>query len=253
MSNSLDRQVPFTVSRSYARDDASETFARTSESVVPRTEVTRDGFRPVVHVIDDEREHFEALTVAVAGDGATLRSHATCEDFLQTYRPGRDGCVLVDAGVRGIGCLEFVRRLADLDHCLPVIIVMGDKDVSIVVKAMKAGVLEFIEKPIDTAELRGAVHRVLVQSHDAGKLRAWRQAATNRLAALTPRQRQVLTMILDGAPNKNIAADLQVSQRTVESHRASIMRKTGSHSLPELARLAFSAVAYSDTRRRTFG
>ena len=200
--------------------------------------------RPVVFVIDDDDATFQGLIVALEDDGKIVRAYATCEEFLEAYRPGRDACLLFDAAVTGIGGLEMIRRLAALGHRLPVIMMTGEKDISIVLKAMKAGVSEFLEKPVGTIELMTCVNRVIEQSRDSKVLLAWRQAAASRIAALTPRQRQVLTMILDGAPNKNIAADLNVSQRTVESHRASIMRKTGSHSLPELARLAIAAVSY---------
>ena len=107
--------------------------------------------------------------------------------------------------------------------------------------AMKAGASDFIEKPISRAELLACVDRALEQSRDTGKLLAWREDAASHIAGLTPRQRQVMGMVLAGHPSKNIAADLGISQRTVENHRASIMTKTGTRSLPALARLALAA------------
>ncbi len=196
--------------------------------------------RPVVFVIDDNGGACEALSLALESDGMTVRSHPSCEDFLESFRHGRDGCLLVDAGVSGIGCLELIRRLADLDHPPPVVVMTGEMDVSIVVKALKAGVSEFVEKPVDKAELLAAVRRGLEQSHDSSRLRSWQRAAADRIAGLTQRQRQIMVMILNGVPNKNIAADLGLSQRTVESHRAAIMRRTHSKSLPELAWLALA-------------
>jgi len=109
------------------------------------------------------------------------------------------------------------------------------------VQAMKAGALDFIEKPIGRDELLASVERALEQSRDAGKLLLWRETAANQVAGLTVRQRQIMELVLAGHPSKNIAADLGISQRTVENHRASIMKRTGSKSLPALARLALAA------------
>jgi two-component system, chemotaxis family, CheB/CheR fusion protein len=119
--------------------------------------------------------------------------------------------------------------------------ITGNSDVAIAVEAMKAGASDFIEKPISRAELLACVDRALEQSRDTGKLLAWREDAASHIAGLTPRQRQVMGMVLAGHPSKNIAADLGISQRTVENHRASIMTKTGTRSLPALARLALAA------------
>ena len=119
--------------------------------------------------------------------------------------------------------------------------ITGNSDVPMAVQAMKAGASDFIEKPISRSELLASVERALEQSRDSSKLSAWREAAADALAGLTPRQHQIMDLVLAGHPSKNIAADLGISQRTVENHRASIMTKTGSKSLPALARLALAA------------
>ena len=119
--------------------------------------------------------------------------------------------------------------------------ITGNSDVPMAVQAMKAGALDFIEKPIGRSELLASVERALEQSRDSSKLFAWRETAANHVAGLTSRQRQIMELVLAGHPSKNIAADLGISQRTVENHRASIMKKTGSKSLPALARLALAA------------
>ena len=137
--------------------------------------------------------------------------------------------------------LELLQRLRDAGHRLPAIMITGNSDVPMAVQAMKAGASDFIEKPIGSSELLASVERALEQSRDSSKLSAWREAAANHVADLTPRQRQIMELVLAGHPSKNIAADLGISQRTVENHRASIMKKTGSKSLPALARLALAA------------
>jgi two-component system CheB/CheR fusion protein len=134
--------------------------------------------------------------------------------------------------------LELLQRLRDAGHHLPAIMITGSSDVSMAVEAMKAGASDFLEKPIRRGELRASIALALEQSRDSNKLTAIREDAAHRVACLTPRQRQIMALILAGHPSKNIAADLGLSQRTVENHRAAIMRKTGSKSLPALARLA---------------
>jgi two-component system CheB/CheR fusion protein len=109
------------------------------------------------------------------------------------------------------------------------------------VQAMQAGAVDFIEKPVGRRELLASIDRALEQMRDSAKLSAWRKAAATRLAGLTTRQRQIMERVLAGHPNKNIAADLGISQRTVENHRAAIMHKSGSKSLPALVRLVLSS------------
>jgi two-component system CheB/CheR fusion protein len=148
---------------------------------------------------------------------------------------------VIDAYLPGMNGLTLLRRLHEAGHHLPAIMITGNSDVAIAVQAMKAGASDFIEKPISRGELLGCVDRALEQSRDSGKLTAWRENAATHMAGLTPRQRQVMEMVLAGRPSKIIAADLGISQRTVENHRASIMAKTGAKSLPALARLALAA------------
>ena len=126
-------------------------------------------------------------------------------------------------------------------HSLPAIMITGDSDVSMAVEAMKAGAADFIEKPIGREELIASLDRALELCRDSNKVTEWRESAATHLAGLTPRQIQVMEMVLAGHPSKNIAADLGISRRTVENHRGRIMKRTGSKSLPALARLALIA------------
>ena len=160
--------------------------------------------------------------------------------------PGREACLVIDAYLPGMDGLELLRRLSDAGHRLPAIMITGNSDVPMAVQAMKAGASDFIEKPISRDELLASVERALEQSRDSSKLSAWREDAASHVAGLTPRQHQIMELVLAGHPSKNIAADLGISQRTVENHRASIMKKTGSKSVPALARLALAA-AWNDT------
>ena len=128
--------------------------------------------------------------------------------------------------------------------------ITGNSDVPMSVRAMKAGARDFIEKPIGREELLEGVARALEQAQDAAKLSVWRKVAADRIVSLTPRQHQIMDLVLAGHPSKNIAADLKISQRTVENHRASIMKKTGTKSIPALARLALAAALGPDQAAR---
>ena len=144
---------------------------------------------------------------------------------------------MIDAYLPGMNGLELLRLLHDAGDRLPAIIITGNSDVPMAVEAMKAGASNFIEKPISRGELLDSIERALEQSRDSSKLSAWQDSATHHIAGLTPRQRQIMELVLAGHPSKNIAVDLGISQRTVENHRASIMKKTGSKSLPALAQV----------------
>jgi two-component system CheB/CheR fusion protein len=200
---------------------------------------------PIVYVVDDDNNIRDGIRSVFEGEGFQVEDYAIAEDFLEAYRPEREGCLLIDAYLPGISGLELLNRLHGAGHRLPAIMITGNSDVPIAVKAMKAGALDFLEKPISAGDLVAGVKRALEQSKDSGKLSAWRQDAAQHLKNLTPRQLQIMEMVLAGHPSKNIAADLGVSQRTVENHRAAIMKKTGAKSLPALARLAVAAASAS--------
>ena len=198
---------------------------------------------PVIFVIDDDSHVREGIRAVLEEAGHAVEDYPTCEAFLEAYRPGRGACLLIDAYLPGMNGLELLQRLHDAGHRLPAIMITGSADVPMAVQAMKAGASDFIEKPIGPTELVASVERALEQSRDSNKLSAWQEAATNHIAGLTHRERQIMELVLAGHPNKNIAADLGISQRTVENHRASIMKKTGAKSLPALVRLALAAGA----------
>src|ERR1700757_2327411 len=140
----------------------------------------------------------------------------------------------------GMGGLELLQRLKSEGNRLPAIMITGQGEVRMAVEAMRAGAADFIEKPIGRDELFASIEHALEHSRDSAKLSVRREAAATRLAGLTGRQRQIMRLVLAGHPSKNIPADLGISQRTVENHRAAVMKKTGSHSLSALIRLALA-------------
>jgi two-component system CheB/CheR fusion protein len=197
---------------------------------------------PVIFIVDDDSNVREGLRAVLEEAGLLVEDYAACEAFLEAHRPGSDGCLLIDAYLPGMSGLELLKRLHDAGDRLPSIMITGDSDVTIAVQAMQAGASDFIEKPVSRGELIASIERALDLSRDSNLLAAQRETARTIVAALTPRQQQIMDMVLAGHPSKNIAADLGISQRTVENHRAAIMRKTGSASLPALARLAVAAI-----------
>jgi two-component system CheB/CheR fusion protein len=196
---------------------------------------------PVIHVVDDDDQVRAAVRDVLTDNGRIVEDYPSCEAFLEAYRPGGEACLVIDAYLPGMSGLELLGRLHNSGDVLPAIMITGNGEVSIAVQAMKAGASDFIEKPIGHDELLACVDRALERGRDSSKQSAWRDDAANHLAGLTVRQRQIMEMVLSGNPSKNIAADLGISQRTVENHRASIMKKTGSMSLPALARLVMAA------------
>ena len=192
-------------------------------------------------VVDDDDQVREAIRAVLEDDGRVVETYSSCEAFLEGFHPDKSACLLIDAYLPKMSGLELLERLHNDGHSLPAIMITGNADVPMAVQAMKAGALDFIEKPIGREELIAGVERALELSRDSGKLLELRESASAHLAGLTIRQREVMERVLAGQPSKNIAADLGISQRTVENHRAGIMKRTGSKSLPALARLALLA------------
>jgi two-component system CheB/CheR fusion protein len=207
---------------------------------VPRHAAAGTG-SPMIYIVDDDGNLRETIRELLEEAGNNVEDYASCEAFLETWNPARECCLIIDAYLPGMSGLDLLGRLKATGHLPPAIVITGDGDVSIAVQAMKAGAADFIEKPVGRDELFASIAHALEQGRDAGKRTAWHADAASHVAALTTRQHQIMDLVLAGHPSKNIAADLGISQRTVENHRAAIMKKTGSKSLPALARLAVAA------------
>jgi two-component system CheB/CheR fusion protein len=197
--------------------------------------------KATLFVVDDDPLIRDALCSVFTDEGNDCATFNSSESFLATYKAGRDECLLIDAYLPGMSGLELIQHLRKLGNNIPAIMITGNSDVSMAVEVMKAGASDFIEKPIGSLELIASVERALDQARDSGKREAWNKEAAKHIADLTLRQREIMDMVVAGHPSKNIAADLKISQRTVENHRAAIMANTGCKSIPALARLALSA------------
>ena len=195
----------------------------------------------LVHVVDDDDAVRASLAFVLESAGRVARTYASAEQFLAACGPDMAGCVVTDVRMPEINGIELVRRLQAMGVVLPVIVMTGHGDVGLAVEAMKAGVVDFLEKPFDDELFLRAVEAALNSSVRASQQDADRRRFQGMLATLSPRETEVLHGVVAGKSNKEIARDLEISPRTVEVYRAHVMSKTGSGSLSELVRIALLA------------
>jgi FixJ family two-component response regulator len=161
--------------------------------------------------------------------------------FIQSYYPGRSGCLLLDVRMPGMSGLELQEYLKVNQIAIPVIIITGHGDVPMAVRAMKAGAVDFIEKPFNDELLLESIRHAMAVDAKQRDMQSQRAEIATRLARLTPREHEVMLMVTNGKANKEIATGLGVSSKTVEAHRARVMEKMEADSLAELVRMAISA------------
>lgn len=195
---------------------------------------------PRVHVVDDDEAVRNSLALLLESTGFVVETYDSATAFLAAVRPHSAGCVLTDVRMPEMDGLALQRRLSELDVALPVIVMTGHGDVPIAVGALKAGATDFLEKPFDDEQLLAAVRTAIEANQRSREAKQAVADIADRLASLTPREREVLDRLVDGQPNKTIAYDLGSSPRTVEVHRARVMEKMGARSLPELVRMALA-------------
>lgn len=188
---------------------------------------------PKIFIIDDEYFAREEIRAVLSAGAWEVEAYDSAEAFLGAYRQRDATCLVLDVHLPGMSGLELLDRLAHAADAPPVIIVSGSSGVAEAVRSLKAGAADFIQKPVVGDSLIASVRAALSRSQSLRAIRA----AVSQLGDLTVRQQQILDQVLAGSPSKNIAADLGISRRTVESHRAAIMQRTGATSLPDLTRL----------------
>ena len=193
-----------------------------------------------VFIVDDDREVREALQLLMESVGLAVETFASAGDFLEQFDPSRAGCILLDVRMPGMSGLDLQARLAAEQLHPPIIIITGHGDVPMAVRAVQAGALNFIEKPFNDQSLLDSVHRAIEQD-------ARQRGEASRLAdirgrydRLTPREKEVLELVVAGKRNTVIAADLSVSQSTVQAHRAKVMEKMEADTLSDLMRMMLS-------------
>ena len=195
---------------------------------------------PTVFVVDDDADLCEALRWLLESDGLKVETHTSAQSFLEAYRPERPGVLALDVRMRGMDGLELQERLVAHDFDIPVLILTGHGDVPMAVRALKAGALEFLQKPVNDQALLDCVHRALRIDAENRRKRVAKEVILARLTALTTRERQVMDLVVAGNANKQIAELLRVSEKTVEVHRKHVMEKTRADSVVELVRIVLS-------------
>jgi len=195
---------------------------------------------PTVFLIDDDDALRETMREMIEREGRPVEAFASGEAFLEAYRPGRKGCLLVDARLPGLSGTALLQQLKAENNVLPSIMITGHGDVSMAVEAMKAGAIDFIEKPVSPHKLLLAIESAMKIARNSMELSARRDAAAKRIAKLTTRQRQIMNLLIVGRTNESIAAEMNLSRRTVENHRSQILKRTGSKTLQDLIRLAIA-------------
>ncbi len=194
------------------------------------------------HIIDDDEASLEALGFLLDIEGVPFDAYPSAAAFLAVARDAH-GCVVTDVRMPDMDGLQLVRRLKVLGVTLPVIVMTGHADVPLAVEAMKAGVIDFFEKPFDDTRILAAIRGALAHSGEGEAREAERARVAERIATLSGREREVLQGLLSGKANKVIALELDISPRTVEIYRANVMTKMYANSLSELVRMALRAGA----------
>jgi two-component system, chemotaxis family, CheB/CheR fusion protein len=195
---------------------------------------------PTIFVVDDEGALREAMRELLEQEGWAVEAYASGQAFLEAHHPGREGCLVVDARMPGMSGLELLERLKAVSGAPPAIMITGHADVRLAVRAIRAGAMAFLEKPVKYDELVVNIERALQLARNSTALSSLREAAAKRMKSLTLRERQVVEMVVEGNPNKQIAYVLGISQRTVETHRATAMKKVGARTLSELIHLTIT-------------
>ena len=195
----------------------------------------------VVHIIDDDEAVRQSLAFLLSSAGLAVRLYDSAAAFLLGLASAQSGCLITDVRMSGMTGVELLHELKAKACSLPAIVITGHGDVPLAVEAMKAGAIDFIEKPFDEQAILSAVHGALDRGTTSDRAGEGQVAVSANLALLSERERQVLEGLISGYPNKTIAHDLGISPRTVEVYRANLMTKMQAKSLSELIRMAIIA------------
>ncbi|MDH5771935.1 MAG: response regulator [Rhodospirillaceae bacterium] len=190
----------------------------------------------VVFVVDDDDAVRESLSWLISSIGFKVETYPSAQDFLDSFSPEKHGCLIVDVRMPGMNGLELQRKLADKATCLPVIVITGHGDVQMAVRAMKDGAFDFVEKPFNDNAIIEHVEKAVRECKNRRSKESLKQEIQSMIALLTPRENEIMGMIVNGETNKSIARKLTISDKTVEAHRAKVMEKMQASSLAELMR-----------------
>ncbi len=194
-----------------------------------------------VFVVDDDQAMRSSLKWLIESVGMSVETYSSADEFIREYYPGRAGCLLLDIRMPGMSGLELQEHFVQHQIKIPIIIITGHGDVPMAVRAMKAGAVDFIEKPFNDELLLESIRNALLLDVEQRSTQSERAEIATRLAHLTPREHEVMEMVTDGRSNKEIAVTLGVSAKTVEAHRARVMEKMQADSLAGLVKMAMLA------------
>lgn len=197
----------------------------------------REREEPSVFLIDDDPDLLNLVKLYVEAAGVAVQTFSSAEAFLDTFDPSRPGCLLLDIYMPGMSGLELQRKLVEQAIDIPVIIMTSQADVATAVQAMKEGAVDYIEKPLDRALLVDRLHECLVLDASRRDKSRRHQRYNTLLSSLTRREYEVMELLVAGKMNKVIAAKMEISQRTVEDHRAKVMEKLHAKSIADVVRI----------------
>jgi FixJ family two-component response regulator len=192
----------------------------------------------VVFVVDDDAAVRRSLDNLIRSVGLRAETFASAQEFLSSKRPDVPGCLVLDVRLPGLSGLDLQNRMAEADMEIPIIFITGHGDIPMTVQAMKAGAVEFLTKPFREQDLLDAIQQALERDSQARGQRAEIEGLRRRFASLTPREREVMVLMVAGLLNKQIAGELGASETTVKIHRHNVMEKMGAGSLADLVRMA---------------
>jgi FixJ family two-component response regulator len=199
--------------------------------------------RPIVYVIDDDPSMRAALEDLVGSIGLQVRAFASPQEFLESKQADSPGCLVLDIRLPGMSGLSFQKELVKAGLPLPVIFITGHGDIPMSVRAMKAGAVDFLTKPFHDQDLLDAIHAAIERDRDKRRETLLITELRKRYETLTERERHIMGFVVAGRPNKQIAAELDLSEMTVKVHRGQVMRKMKARSLPELVRMSDTLAA----------
>jgi len=191
-----------------------------------------------IFVVDDDEAIRDSLAVLLKTVDLNATTFSSGDEFIEAYDPGWEGCILLDIRMPGTSGMEVQKRLAESGCSIPIIFITGHGDIPMAVEAMHGGAFDFIQKPFRDQDLLDRIDQALTTSNEQEQQAARKKTVQNQLQTLTPREQEVMQLVVHGSANKVIAMDLGVSQRTVEIHRARVMEKMQARSLAELGRMA---------------